>query len=75
MIPEQMSREELIEFVESHCALCIKSCPPFVKGEYYEVDQLDEYSSCVWDTTPGVSGFAAIRFIDDEMKEHFRQEH
>jgi hypothetical protein len=46
MIPEKMSKEELIDVVRFNCTVCIKDYPPFKKDELYVVYQ-DEYAVTV----------------------------
>jgi len=65
MIPEQMSREALVKFVKHHCTLCKKACPPFRKGEHYEVYQDDEYVNVITDKDESIS------FTYPEASEHF----
>ena len=67
MIPEQMSREELIRTVIDNCAECSKDCPPFKKGEFYPVYQ-DALDITV---LPDGDDADAISFTYEEMSEYF----
>lgn len=44
MIPEKMSREELIEFVSNSLVQCRHNYSPFVAGEFYQVTQDGYYT-------------------------------
>ena len=66
MIPNQMSRKALEQFVIHHCCRFKKDCHPFKAGEYYEQYQ-DVFGIHVWTDGPEKD---VISFTHEEAEEY-----